>query len=222
MKKVWSLFACLALTAAVPALAQKDPHAGQQSFSDVEHWVSVFDDESRRVWQKPLEVLETLGIMEGDSVADIGAGTGYFTGLLTVQVGPEGKVYAVDLEQAMLDHIPTRIDVQPERLELVLAEPDDPKLPKGEIDLILIVDTWHHIQKRPKYLRKLSDALNPEGRVVIIDFREGELPVGPPAGHKLGRQEVIQEFEKAKWSLASESVMLPYQYFLTFYPPDKR
>lgn len=209
-----TLFCAASLVLATVVSAQDHP------FSDVEHWVPVFEDAERKIWQKPLLVLDALGVMDGEVVADVGAGSGYFTGLLSILVGDAGKVYAVDIEQAMLDHIATRADVAANRVEYVLARPDDPKLPAGEVDLILIVDTWHHISKRPKYLKKLQQALSPEGRVVVIDYREGDLPVGPPADHKLAREVVVAEFEKAKWTLVSESMLLPYQYFLIFYPPE--
>lgn len=216
MKSTFLPALSLALVLASPAAA------AERSFDDIDHWVSVFEDESRREWQKPLAVLEALGVMEGEVVADIGAGTGYFTGLLSIQVGAPGQVYAVDIERKMLDYIRGRQDVAADRTRFVLAAPDDPRLPAGQIDLILIVDTWHHIAKRSKYLQKLEAALSPAGRVAIIDFREGELPVGPPPGEKLSRETVVGEFEKAKWTLASDSVMLPYQYFLVFYPPSKK
>lgn len=220
-------FALMGLVAATLASAAgpqpaATAEAGHPPFSDVQHWVKVFEDESRREWQKPREVLDSLGIFEGDTVADLGAGTGYFTGMLTSYVGATGKVYAVDLEQALLDYIKTRGDGRQEVITPVLAAPDDPKLPAGGVDLILVVNTWHHIENRSKYLRKLAAALSPEGRVALIDYRAGELPVGPPPEEKLSRETVIAEFEKAKWSFVADSVMLPHQYFLIFHPPRKR
>jgi len=207
----------LCLTLCLPAVAA-DEHAPS---SDVERWASVFDDPARDEWQRPVTVLEFLGIERGETVADLGAGTGYLTKLLSVQVGPEGKVYAVDIEQPMLDHLMARDDIITERVVPILAEPDDPGLPEGGVDIVVVLNTWHHIKKRPKYLRRLQKSLSPEGRVAIIDYREGELPVGPPPGHKLGREQVVSEFEKAKWRLVAESVALPYQYVLIFLPPER-
>ena len=206
----------LGLLLAAPAASAPAP---EHSGGDVARMIERFEDPERRAWQKPLQVLDALGLREGEVVADIGAGSGYFTGLLSVQVGQTGKVYAVDVEQQMLDHIKTRFDVSPD-VVYVLADPDDPGLPEEGIDLILMVNTWHHIEKRPKYLKKLAAALNPDGRFALIDFREGDLPVGPPADHKLARDQVLREFEKGKWTLAADYVMLPYQYFLVFYPPE--
>jgi ubiquinone/menaquinone biosynthesis C-methylase UbiE len=152
-------------------------------------------------------------------VADLGAGTGFFTRSLAIAVGDSGSVYAVDIEQSMLDYIRSRDDVMQNRVIPVLAAPDDPKLPDGTIDIVLTVNTWHHIKKRSAYLKLLDRALTPDGRVVVVDFRGGELPVGPPPGHKLSRAKVLKEFEKAGWKFAAESIALPYQYMLTFYPP---
>lgn len=190
-------------------------------FDDVERWVEVFDDPERDSWQHPQQVLQFLGISEGQTVADVGAGTGYFTVLMAQLVGESGKVYAVDVEPALVKHLEERtakaglFQVVP-----VLAEPDDPLLPEGGVDLVLIVDTWHHIEDRIDYLATLAATLKPGGRVGLVDWRKGELPKGPPPGHKLSREEVILEFREAGWTLASESDELPYQYLLVFAPPS--
>jgi ubiquinone/menaquinone biosynthesis C-methylase UbiE len=154
----------------------------------------------------------------GQTAADIGAGTGYFTKVLSVEVGPSGKVYAVDVEPRMLDYIRGRDDLLP-NVVTIAAAPDDPKLPAGQIDLVTVVNTWHHIGDRVAYLAKLRRALSREGRVAIIDWRMGELPFGPPPAARLAREQVIAEFDRAGWRLVTESVALPYQYFLVFYPP---
>jgi SAM-dependent methyltransferase len=190
------------------------------SFEDVERWTRVFDDPERDSWQLPEQVIEFLEVDRGDVVADLGAGTGYFTVRLARAVGDTGRVLAVDIEPALIDHIRERAEQEGlPQVVPVLAEPDDPKLPAGGVDLVLIVDTWHHIDGRLSYLEGLSHALRPGGRVAIVDFREGELPVGPPPGHKLSRDAVHAELTKAGWSLDSESDDLPHQYVLVFRPP---
>jgi ubiquinone/menaquinone biosynthesis C-methylase UbiE len=189
-------------------------------FSDVQYWAKIFDSPDRKEWQRPVVVTDYLAIEFGTTVADIGAGTGYFTVYLSAMVGDEGRVYAVDTEQAMLDHLKQRREINQKVVVPILAEPRDPKLPAGEIDLILIANTWHHIRDRSHYLPLLRRALNPGGRVVVIDYREGKLPVGPPPQEKVARANVIKEFKKAGWTLAGESVALPYQYMLTFSPPQ--
>jgi predicted methyltransferase len=214
MKRLVPLL-CLTLCLPAAVAAERAPSG------DAERWAGIFDDPARDEWQRPVTVLEFLGIEPGETVVDLGAGTGYFTKLLSVQVGSMGKVYAVDIEQAMLDHLMQRDDVIAERVVPVLAEPNDPGLPDGEVDIVVVLNTWHHIKKRPKYLARLQKSLSPEGRVAIIDFRAGDLPVGPPPGHKLARDKVVSEFEKADWRLVAESVALPYQYVLIFLPPER-
>jgi ubiquinone/menaquinone biosynthesis C-methylase UbiE len=188
-------------------------------FDDTERWVELFDSPERDKWQKPSIVVRVIGLLEGDTVADLGAGTGYFTRVLSRGVGARGKVYAVDIEPRMLEHIEQREDLGSAEIVTVVAEPNDPKLPEGELDLVLVVNTWHHIDDRLEYLKKLERTLDSGGRVVVIDFHEGELPVGPPAGSKLSRDAIVAEFAEAKWRLETESVVLPYQYLLVFYPP---
>jgi ubiquinone/menaquinone biosynthesis C-methylase UbiE len=217
MKRIIPLLCLLPCLAAV---AGDKPEKGHRPWNDIEHWVQVFDDPQRNEWQKPLMVLGFLGIEPGDIVADLGAGTGYFTRPLSIQVGTEGKVYAVDIEKAMLNHLMQRTDIATDRVVPTLATPSNPKLPAGWIDLVLVVNTWHHIEKRSKYLERLKKSLSPEGRISIVDFREGELPVGPPPGEKLSRDQVVAEFEEAGWRFVAESVALPYQYMLIFLPPS--
>jgi len=166
-------------------------------------------------------VLSVLGVAGGQRIADLGAGTGYFTRHLAWRVGELGKVYAIDTNPTMLRYIEEQNErFQLSNVETILAEPNDPKLPDGELDLILVVNTWHHIKDRGPYLKRLAAGLGLGGRVAIVDFQKRELPVGPPPGEKLSRQAVIDEFEKGGWQLVAESVALPYQYLLTFVPGD--
>jgi arsenite methyltransferase len=216
------LLICMVLVGFVFLASSEPMHAGEHDWSDAEHWSAVFDDPDRAYWQKPLTLAMFLGISRGETIADIGAGTGYFTRYLVSDVSPTGAVYAVDIEQAMLDHLMAREDIQTKLVIPVVAEKDDPKLPEGKIDLIVVMNTWHHIGKRLKYLKKLETSLSPEGRVAIIDFRLGEFPVGPPDSQKLSREKVLKEFEKAGWRMVAETVALPYQYGLIFLPPEKK
>jgi ubiquinone/menaquinone biosynthesis C-methylase UbiE len=209
------------LVLCLPALAGPPEHA-HRPWSDVEHWAGVFDDPARDAWQQPIFLVEFLGVTRGDVVADLGAGTGYMTKPLSIKVGSEGKVYAVDIEPAMLDHLMARDDIVAERVVPVVASATDPNLPEGAVDLVLVVNTWHHISKRGKYIRRLQKSLSREGRVAIVDFREGELPVGPPPETKLSRDQVVREFTDEGWRFVAESVALPYQYVLVFFPPAQR
>jgi ubiquinone/menaquinone biosynthesis C-methylase UbiE len=203
-----SLLLCLHLAAGV-AVAGKGP----------EYWATIWDAESRDEWQKPIVVLDFLAVEPGQVLAEIGCGTGYFAKLLSRQVGDDGRLYAVDVKQSMLDYLMRREDAVAERIVPVLGKPDDPRLPAGAIDLILIANTWHHIKKPEAYLAKLAAGLNRDGRVALIDFHLGDFPVGPPDEEKVPRDEVVRQFESAGWTLDAESVALPFQYLLVFYPP---
>lgn len=194
--------------------------AAEKHFSDAAAWAERWESPERDAWQRPLDVIRLLAISPGEVVADLGAGTGYFTRLLAIKVGDRGKVLAVDVAPEMLAYIDAREDIVPGRVETVLADKKDPRLPAGGVDLILTVNTWHHIKKRGRYLERLEQALKADGRMVVVDFRrDGEFSVGPPPSERISREDVVEEFERAGWTLASESLALPYQYYLTFYPP---
>lgn len=216
--------ACVLLAAGLGVVSAADgkPEAhGRHGFADAQHWAKIFDDPARDEWQKPRLVIELLGLRPGNRVADLGAGTGYFTRQLAMAVGSRGRVYAVEIEPTLIEHIERRKDMETlrEQLVTVLATPDNPKLPEGELDVVLVVNTWHHISDRTRYIERLKRSLKPDGRIVIIDWRAGELPIGPPPEERLPRETVIAEFEKAGWLFDTESVMLPYQYFFVFEQP---
>ncbi len=178
---------------------------------DAAEYARVLNDPSRDAWQKPHEVVSALNLKPSDAVADIGAGTGYFSLRFARHAA---KVYAVDIEAKLLDMARQHA---PENLETVLATPDDPKLPPASVDLIFICDVLHHIENRSAYYPKLKAALKPGGRIVNIDFyKEKEVPVGPPASMKLSEKQVIAEFEAAGFRLSKKRDFLPYQYFLEF------
>ena len=98
----------------------------------------------------------------------------------------------------------------------ILASFDNPRLPARSVDVVLLLDTYHHIDDRREYFRRVQDALEPGGRVVVVDFRKEDLPVGPPSDHKIAREQVISEMTASGYALASEPDVLPYQYFLVF------
>ena len=190
------------------------------AFDDVGKWVRVFDDPGRDTWQKPEAVLAMLAVGPGMTVADLGAGTGYFSVHLAKAVGPEGRVLAIDVEPKLVDYMKERAaKAQLAQIVPMLAAPDDPRLPAQAVDLVLIVDTWHHIDDRVHYLAKLAAGLKAGGSVAVVDFRKGDFPVGPPDAHKLTAEEVSSEFASAGWKLAKRRDDLAYQYVLVFTPP---
>ena len=175
-----------------------------------DEYAKVLEDPSRDAWQKPHEVITALALRKDEAVADIGAGSGYFTRRLARHAG---KVYAVDLDAKLLEK--TRSS-SPANVETVLASPDDPKLPPASVDTIFICDVLHHIESRPAYYVKLRQALKPGGRIVIIDFYKRKLPIGPPPAMKLTPEQVKAEFTVAGFALSKSHTFLPHQYFLEF------
>lgn len=194
----------------------------RHSFHNVDHWVKVFDDPERDAWQRPDEVVAALDLGPGMVVADIGAGTGYFNRRLSAAVGEAGAVLAVDVEPNLVAHLRERAEKEgTANVVPILGSADNPRIPAGAADLVLAVDTYHHIDDRPSYLRRLRRALRPGGRVAVIDFKKERSAVGPPIGHRLAREKVLEEFALAGYLPIEEPEILQYQYFLIFAPrPD--
>ena len=184
------------------------PHQHHPPSSD--EYAKVLEDPSRDEWQKPHEVVMALDLKPTDTVADIGAGTGYFARRFALHAG---KVYAVDIDEKLLAMARNQA---PANLETVVAAPDDPHLPLRSVDMVFFCDVLHHIENRPAYYSKLAKALKPSGRIVVIEFHKKALPVGPPPSMKLADQEVIAEFQKAGFAVNKRLDFLPYQYFLFF------
>ena len=207
-------------TGAAAAPAAESPPAGgrlfeatsHRSFEDVDYWKSVFDDPTRDAWQKPREVVAALGLRPGMNVADLGAGTGYFTHHLAPAVAPNGTVFAVETEPNLVVYLRTRAEQDgAANVMPVLASPDNPRLPPDAVDLVLIVDTFHHIDQRLGYFQRLKHVLRAGGRVAVIDWRLDKLPVGPPPDHKIARDQVVTEMEQAGYRLVDEQTkLLPY------------
>ena len=212
MQIIPNLFILL-LVLATPALAQA-PHSHQHSFGDADKWAKVFDDPARDAWQKPHEVIEALALKPDAVVADLGAGTGYFAMRLAHMVS-KGRVYGVDLEPQMVKYLAERAKKEGlKNLSAVQGTPSDAKLP-AKVDLVLLVDVYHHIDAREAYFGKLAAALKPGGRVAIIDFNASS-KVGPPVGERMTAEQVQAEMGKAAYRLAAHHDFLPNQYFLVF------
>jgi len=201
-----------------PAHAHHSHDGGKgytKDFSQVERFAKHFDDPARDAWQQPELVVKHLQAAPGQTVADIGAGTGYFIPYLAEAVGPTGHVLALDVEPNMIEHIKRRArETGLQNVKATQVAEDDPALPEGSVDRVLIVNTWHHISKRPSYAAKLAKALKPTGSLLIVDFTH-ESDIGPPQQHRLTPQQVSEELQLA--GLAAEiieSEQLPKQYLV--------
>jgi len=207
--KLLSVLVLLILSAAA-----QSPPDHRHSFGDAEKWAHVFDDPERDAWQKPHEVIQALALPGDAIVADIGAGTGYFSTRLANML-KAGRVYAADLEPAMVKHLAERASREGlANLVPVQAAPDSPRLP-AKVDLALVVDVYHHIEARERYFRGLRKSLRPGGGVAIIDFRR-DSPEGPPVSARIAPERVKVEMAKAGYVLVAEHGFLPRQYFLVF------
>jgi SAM-dependent methyltransferase len=205
----------LAAALASPGLAAAET-AHQHSFSDAGKWAKVFDDPARDAWQKPREVIAALNLPVDATVADIGAGTGYFAAPLA-RAASKGRVFAQDVEPGMVKHLGERAAREGlPNLEPILGKAGDPALP-AKVDLALIVDTYHHIGDRVAYFQRLRASLKPSGAVAIVDFTP-ESPYGPHKGARIPASDVEAEMKQAGYALAAKHDFLPYQYFLVFKP----
>jgi SAM-dependent methyltransferase len=203
-----------ALVALAGLSAAQTPPTHQHRFGDAERWAHVFDDPERDAWQKPHQVIQALALKPGTVVADLGAGTGYFSVRLARML-PKGKVYAVDLEPDMVKYLGERAKREGlKNVTPVAAAPDDARLP-GKVDLVLLVDVYHHIDDRERYFRKLAGSLAPGGRLAVIDFKLDSRR-GPPKSSRIDPGRVKAELAKAGYALTAEHAFLPDQYFLEF------
>jgi len=185
-------------------------------FADADAWAKKFEDPSRDVWQKPDEVIAALGVKNDSVVADIGSATGYFSVRLA-KVCKDGHVYGADVESSMVDYLTRRADTEHlPNLTSHLAEFADPKLPE-KVDLVLIVNTYHHIEDRTAYFTRLKASLKPGARLAIVDFTV-ESKMGPPPEAKVGLDVVEQELKAAGYQRSQTLTFLPEQFFAIFTP----
>jgi ubiquinone/menaquinone biosynthesis C-methylase UbiE len=194
-------------------------HTAGHSFEDIDRWVAEFESPERDLRQKPDEIVSALKLGSGNRIADIGAGTGYFTRRFA-KVASRGTAFAVDLEPNMLRYIAKRARGEGQKnIVPVLALPESPMLPPGSVDLIFICNTIHHIENRASYYALLRESLAPGGRLAIVDFRkDAALAEGPPPEMRLDRKELEEELAQAGFRLSEEYSFLPDQYFLVFTP----
>lgn len=226
--KALFLIATLALAPALPTPAQ-DPHHGHHQhgqphaqegmdmhhdFSDAERWAKIFDDPARVAWQKPEEVVALMKLRPGMVVADLGSGTGFFLGYLSTAVGEGGRVLGLEPEAKLVEYLRGRIAKAGwKNTEARQIPYDTPALADASVDRILIVDTWHHIQERGAYSKKLAATLEPGGAVYVVDFTM-DSPVGPKKNHRLAPEVVVEELRQGGLAAEVLDETLPNQYII--------
>jgi ubiquinone/menaquinone biosynthesis C-methylase UbiE len=188
--------------------------------ADIKEYLENLDRPERDQYQKPSQVVDALGLKTGMAVADLGAGSGYFTRRFAEAVTETGKVYAIDIETDMLAYVKNSLEHMhiPYTAEFILARADDSKLPTDSVDLIFLCNVYHHLDNRTTYFSNVRSALKPGGRVAVIDFYHDERSgdVGFPRQHLVPRETVVDEMTKAGYSLIREHTFLSRQYFLEF------
>ena len=212
------IFAALITVCAAAVLTAQQPQTAKPNhmdhkFDDPARYAKSFDDPARDAWQLPARVIDALQLKSGMKVADIGAGTGYFS--MRLARVPGVSVFAVDIEPKMVEYLQQRAHKEHAmNVTAVLAGASSPNLPEP-VDVILVVDTYHHLPNRPAYFRELRKSLKPDGRIAIVDFRK-DAPDGPPVHFRFTPQQIQDEMKQAGYELQSAHDFLPRQHFLIF------
>lgn len=186
-------------------------HMNQRSFEEL---IRNFESEERMAWQKPDALVALLGPLDGRTVVDLGSGSGF----LAFRLAEAGaRVLCVDIDERFLAYVLGKRDALGlgDRVETRLSPPDGPALEAGEVDLVVTVNTYHHIEDRVAYFRRVREALRSGGRLVVVDFSEGDLPVGPGPAMKIPAARVEEELRAAGFTaIEVDRETLPYQFVL--------
>lgn len=168
--------------------------------------------------QRPDEIVRAMGLQDGAVVADVGAGTGYFTRRLAKAVAPSGRVYAVDIQAEMISLLKRNVEKAGiTNVTPVLGAADDPKLPKESVDWILLVDVYHELQQPKAMLARMREALKPSGKVALVEYRlEGLTALHIRPEHRMSVEQVLAEWQPAGFRLVGRHDFLPTQHLLVF------
>jgi ubiquinone/menaquinone biosynthesis C-methylase UbiE len=179
------------------------------------------DNPERLKWLPPDRVLELLPPCPAATVADIGAGTGYFAIPLAQAIGPDGKVFAIDLQPEMLDLLRKKIEGpgSPRNISLLQGTAESTTLPPVSCDLVFIANVWHELPDHAAALREFRRVLRPDGALAIVDWRpDAEHPPGPPIKHRIDAAEVGRKLEKRRWTVVGNTSVGSYSYFILARP----
>lgn len=172
---------------------------------------------TREKEERPQELFDVLNVQPGQSICDYGCGNGYHTLQLARRVGLRGKVVGVDIQPQMLEMLRDRAEPRGlTNIELLVVDPGRPDLPAEEFDLVLMVDVYHEVDQPEEVLAAVRECLKPEGRLVLVEFREEdpEVPIRPL--HKMSKQQVLKELQPAGYKLVSQYDRLPWQHVMAF------
>lgn len=181
--------------------------------------LGLLERPDRVLWQKPEQIMDAVHVADGSTVADIGAGAGWFTIRLAQRVGPKGVVYAQDVQRLMLDAIKRRVQREGlQNVKTILAYDNDPNLPAKALDAILMVDAYQEVGNRVVYLRNLAHALKPTGRIGIVNWKPGRGGPGPDEPNERVERSVVEADAKAAGLRVLAHENLQYQYLLVLAP----
>jgi SAM-dependent methyltransferase len=192
-----------------------NPH-DLKPFEDVDKYIAFLERADRAAWQKPDEVVAALRLKGTETVVDLGAGSGYFS-FRIARALPQGKVIALDVEPEMIRHVHHKAMTEgTPNVQAVFGKTDDPTVP-ADADLVFMCDVLHHVADRPAWMHKLASEMKPGARLVVVEFKEGDLPEGPPKAAKIPRAEIVEMAIGTGLTLVDEKpALLPYQMFLVF------
>lgn len=178
--------------------------------------LGLLEGPDRDAWQQPEKIMDALGIAEGSAVADLGAGGGWFTIRLARRVGPNGRVYAEDIQRQMIESIARRVSRENLRnVTTILGTASDPRLP-APVDAVLIVGVYNEMAEPVALLRNVAADLKPNGRIGIVDFKHDGLGPGPALDERADPARVIADAAAAGLRLIKRETFLRYQYMLVF------
>jgi len=184
--------------------------------------LGLLEGPDRDAYQRPEQIMDALQIGEGSVVADLGAGGGWFTVRLARRVGPNGKVYAEDIQPEMIEAIKRRVDREGRRnVETVLGTPVDPRLPRASLDAVLVVDALPEVVQPVTLLKNLARSLKPNGLIGIINYKKDGGGPGPAMEYRVDPEKVLADAKAAGLELRKRETFLRYQYMLTFGLPPK-
>ena len=211
---------CLGALLMLPGLTLVAAQLGSRT---AEEWQGILEREQRVSGLKIEEVVARLGLEPGDQVADIGAGTGVFSGPLARAVAPGGTLYAVEIDQELLDYITDRADRENlTNITTVLAEFEDPKLPRRDVDVAFFHDVIHHIEKRQEYFLATAAYMAPASRIVVVDYHGGHprAPHGDQPELQTTLREVTELMAVAGFDLTQEFELFDEKFFVVFTKRD--
>jgi len=197
--------------------AQSKPQDGHPGRLFPPSDLGLLDAPDRDLWQRPDQIMDALGVADASVVADIGAGSGWFTIRLARRVGPQGIVYAEDVQKEMINAIERRVRREGfNNVKAKLGSNNDPRLAPSSLDAALMVDAYHEVEDRVTMLANLAKSLKPQGRLGIVDFRLDGTGPGPEPDERVSPDVVVNDAKKAGLKLIRQEPFLPYQYFLIF------